>query len=811
MIDLTKHDFTSLSVKDLLDAREAYHVHLAHLQSVYATAIGRYLIRDSDRNATERRHHSKPQALGPRTLFNSSVKDWSWPCILVFVRDWMKRSELKNHPEKQDQLVPPFLYLPDGRVVPTCVVKVDPNEDSPGVVDPPVFKSDLVGGGFPVQTMIQGKIHRGSIGCLVTNGETVFALSNRHVVGAAGREIFAGFKNTERRLGVSDALQLGKRAFSDVYPGWPGARVVANLDAGLIRVDDVKGWTAQVYGVGQVGDVVDLNVGTFRLEIINQPLIAFGATSGLMKGKIIGLFYRYKTVGGMEYVSDFVIGPRDSDTPLNNYPGDSGTIWFLDDPDAKKNAGGARILSPLALEWGGQELFGSGGKIPMQVALGICMATLCRELDVELIGDWNAGHTEYWGEWGHVKIGAYATGLIDAKLPKLSSMMDANSDNIGLDDKLLADLKPYQRGAFAPLADVADLVWRFTRHTDESNHFADMDKPGKDGKTLLDLCAESTRNVDPKVWNDYYEGIGEDRRGALPFRVWQIFDEMVEYAAANKKLEFVCAAGIVAHYIGDACQPLHISQFHHGLDLNDKAHAKVHSVYETTMIGRHGKDLIKMIPDARTSDVAEIVAGGTPTGRDAAVAVVALMQRTVKRLPPMTIVNLFNSHMGSGQVDVMWSKLKDATAACMQDGAKTLARVWEAAWRAGAGEDRGQGGKFDQGSLSKLYNDPSFLPAYPLQQLTLDADDHIVPVGGGRARRRSASTARRARPQAAKKAAKKAAKNSARKAVKKAVARKRPAAAAPVRRAAASKKTATKRGAARKRSVGKTRKAGRRR
>ncbi|WP_166298799.1 hypothetical protein [Bradyrhizobium sp. 2S1] len=325
----------------------------------------------------------------------------------------------------------------------------------------------------------------------------------------------------------------------------------------------------------------------------------------------------------------------------------------------------------------------------MQVALGICMATLCRELDVELIGDWNARHTEYWGEWGHVKIGAYATGLIDAKLSKLATMMEANSDNIGLDDKLLQDLKPHQKGTFSPLADVADLVWRFTRHTDESNHFADMDKPGSDGKTLLDLCAESTRNVDPKVWNDYYQGIGEDRRGALPFRVWQIFDEMVEYAAANKKLEFVCAAGIVAHYIGDACQPLHISQFHHGLDPSDKSHAKVHSVYETTMIGRHGKDFIKMIPDARTSDVAEIAPDGTPTGRDAAVAVVALMQRTVKRLPPMTIVNLFNSHMGSGQVETLWSKLKDATAACMQDGAKTLARVWEAAWRAGAGEDRG--------------------------------------------------------------------------------------------------------------------------
>jgi hypothetical protein len=782
MIDLGKRDFSSLSIKDLLDAREAYHVHLAHLDSVYATAIGRYLIRDTDRNAKEARHHSKPQTLGPRTLFNSSVKDWSWPCILVFVKAWMKRSELNKHPDRQAQLVPPMLYLPDGRVIPTCVVEVDPNEAGPGAVDPPLFKSDLVGGGFPVQTNTQGKVHRGSIGCLVTNGETVFALTNRHVVGESNREIFAGFKNTARRLGISDALQLGKRAFSEVYPGWPGEHVVVNLDAGLIRIDDVKGWTAQVYGVGQVGDVWDLNVGSYRLDVIDCPLIAFGATSGLMKGKILGLFYRYKTVGGIEYVTDFVIAPRNNTSPLNNYPGDSGTVWFLDDPDAPKNASGARILRPVALEWGGQQLLAPSGKVPMQFALGICMATLCRELDIELIADWNAGHTEYWGEWGHVKIGAYATSLISNLLPKLAAMMEANADNIGLDDKLLQNLKPHKNGTFSPLADVADLVWRFTRHDDESNHFADMDKPGKDGKTLLQLCADAARNVDPKVWNDYYEGIGEDRRGALPFRVWQIFDDMVDFAAANKKLEFLCAAGIVAHYIGDACQPLHISQFHHGLDLNDKAHAKVHSVYETTMVGRHGKDLIKMIPAARTGEVAEIVPGGKPTGRDAAVAVVALMQRTVKRLPPMTIVNFFNDNMGRSQVETMWTKLKDATAACMQDGAKTLARVWEAAWRAGAGEDRGQGGKFNQDDLRKLYEDPTFLPAYKLQDVTLDADDHIVPVGGS-SKRRTTSAARRSR---------------ARRPTKKSRPAKRAAPKPELRRAAASRKIAAKRKAAKR-------------
>jgi hypothetical protein len=114
MIDLSKRDFSSLSIKDLLDAREAYHVHLAHLQAVYATAIGRYLIRDKDSNARNPQHHTKPQALGARTMYNSSVKDWSWPCILVFVKRWFKRSELQKHPEYQSQTCT-VVSLPSGR------------------------------------------------------------------------------------------------------------------------------------------------------------------------------------------------------------------------------------------------------------------------------------------------------------------------------------------------------------------------------------------------------------------------------------------------------------------------------------------------------------------------------------------------------------------------------------------------------------------------------------------------------------------------------------------------------------------------
>ena len=113
------HDFSSLSIRDLLDAREAYHVHLAHLDEVYATAIGRYLIRTDDKNAKDPDHHTDRKELDPRTLANTVVKSWSWPCVLVFVRSWLSPKEMRAKPELASQMVPPLLYLPDGRVVPT--------------------------------------------------------------------------------------------------------------------------------------------------------------------------------------------------------------------------------------------------------------------------------------------------------------------------------------------------------------------------------------------------------------------------------------------------------------------------------------------------------------------------------------------------------------------------------------------------------------------------------------------------------------------------------------------------------------------
>ena len=36
-------DFNTLSLRDLIEARDHYHVHLVHKRNVVATAVGRYI------------------------------------------------------------------------------------------------------------------------------------------------------------------------------------------------------------------------------------------------------------------------------------------------------------------------------------------------------------------------------------------------------------------------------------------------------------------------------------------------------------------------------------------------------------------------------------------------------------------------------------------------------------------------------------------------------------------------------------------------------------------------------------------------
>jgi len=719
-----RRDFHSLSVRDLLDAREAYHVHLRHLRNVVATAIGRFHIRNGDPDSHEPDAARARDGAPRRTLYNSSVRRWSWPCVLVFVDRWRTLDELRSEP---DQVVPRLLYLPDGRVVPTCVLLAEPDIAAPAPLANLSFPSDLGGGGYPIVTEVQGQEHVGSLGCLVTDGDAVYALTNRHVAGGPGREVFTMLNGARVTIGITSDRQIGKLRFGHAYPGWPGEHTYATVDAALVRLEDVSLWTAQVFGIGELDEVVDLNSDTISLDLIGCPVRGFGGASGEMLAEIRGLFYRYRSLGGVDYVSDLLIGPRTDGTPFATHPGDSGTLWFHDpllspsDARAQGKAGlRARRSRPIGLQWGGHRVLASAGAADLNFALATCLSTICRELDVDVVRDWNIGHPEYWGKTGHYKIAAKACDLVP--IPALKKLLAANLDRIAFGDAAIESgaLRKIEAGTFAPLADVPDLVWRTSRKLDEGNHFADMDQKGAGefaGQTLLDLCKDPA-NVSVEVWNRFYDSLKVGaKRGALPFRVWEIYDAMIGFVRAGKVAEYVCAAGILAHYVGDACQPLHVSMFHHGHPNND-AESAVHSAYETTMIDRFAVEMIDGVNTALKGKTAKAdVSGG---GHAAAVAVVGLMRDTIATLPPLTVIAAFDAASGTQRMPHMWQQLGKATITCIAAGCLRLAAIWASAWKAGNGSKiaASQLQAIDRKTLKKLYNDPKFLPARRLTAMT---------------------------------------------------------------------------------------------
>lgn len=733
-----RRNFRSFSVRDLLEARDTYHVHLSNLENVVGTAIGLFRIRKSDPDSKNpNAEKAKTKTAAPRTLANSVVTKWSYPCVLVFVREWLTEEEIAN--QSPDQFVPPYLYLPDGRVVLTCVVLAEKEETAPPPAQNLRFPPLLIGGGYPLITDTQGQERVGSLGCLVTDGDTVFALTNRHVVGIRreteikGRDVFTFLDGKRVRIGETDYSQIGKKLFCEVYPGWAGTQAYSNIDAGLVRIDEVGEWTAQVFGIGEIGELISLHRNNITLDLIGCPVRAFGGVSGELVGKIEALFYRYKSLGGFDYISDLLIGQIDPKTPLNTMPGDSGTLWFYDpqlfpekekDEIEKQNPEGLQIekgeraprLRPIALQWGGHTFLDQNGESQFRFALATFLSTVCHELDVDILSDWNIGHSEYWGKVGHYKIGAKACELPSNS--KLRTFLLANLKNIAFDDQTIesGQLGKLPDG-FAPLADVPDLVWRYTRRKDEANHFADMDEEGKgkyEGKTLLELCYYK-KNIDIDVWNDFYDELGVGyKRGALPFRVWQLYNQMVTSLKNGKPDEYICAAGVLAHYVGDACQPLHVSYLHHGRP-DHPGEDRVHSVYETNMLDRFAVDLVAGINNALENKDSD---GGIHGGKEAADAVIKLMRRTIEKIPPIEVIEIYNEMSGRDRIPNMWSKLSERTFECMADGCLTLATLWQSAWNEGKGSKIAVSKlkEISKARLMELYNDKKFVKAYRLQE-----------------------------------------------------------------------------------------------
>ena len=197
--------------------------------------------------------------------------------------------------------------------------------------------------------------------------------------------------------------------------------------------------------------------------------------------------------------------------------------------------------------------------------------------------------------------------------------------------------------------------------------------------------------------------------GSLPFRVWQIFDKLVEYRKAGKQNEFLCAAAILAHYVGDACQPLHGSMHSDGLC---GASTGVHSQYEEKIIDRFALEIEARLDAFDLSKLAAMKTTQVKNGYQAGQASVELIRRAQSYLAPERICKTYTSDGGgSGQamLSKMWAALGDDTIRCLPDGYRTLAFRWDAAYKTGSRKDFS--GSVTTTALRKIYEGKDFLPS----------------------------------------------------------------------------------------------------
>ena len=710
--------FTGLSLLDLLVARDQFHVHLMKKENVVGTAVGRYLIRKTD---------PKPPAKAPdgprppRTLENSEVREYSWPCVLVFVSHWIDDSEFGKR-SALGNFIPNTIYMPDGRSVPICAVLAPPVTVAPIATLEDDDHHDAFSGGMLIRATVQGITRQATLGCLVTDGHTIYGLTNQHVCGQPGLEIR---DSKDKRIGASSDKRLGRSKFSDVYQGWPGSNAYLQMDVGLIELDDLHEWQAAVSGIGPLGPLADLSTNNISLKLIDTPVKAQGAVGGAWSGRIAALFYRFKSVAGFEYIADLLIGSSDT-TPLQTLPGDSGTLIVLDSDDERY------ARAPIALQWGGAVFASEGGPRPFVLATNL--STICRDLEVDIYRGEDRATLEYWGPTGHYSVGGFACPLPSIAL--LRNLMLANRANIGFDSSGTLTSSTQ----FHALADVPDTVWKQPprKSREGANHYADIDLPDTTGNTLDSLTPTET-SLDPDTWKSFYDSIGwngPSQRGLLPFRVWQIYKKMVEFVQAKDVTSFVAAAGILAHYVGDASQPLHGSMYDDGDPRRNPdgspsatflghghAYANgVHSAYES-----------KMLDDNRASFQSKLVAvlpatHGMATiagGQAAGFATIELMRRTRARINPLDIVTLYGNLVANGQTSQasakLWSKFGALTVDCIVDSCRTLAMLWDSAWIEGNGNliPAGSLVKVSEHDLAKLYNatTPEFLPSTLLNNI----------------------------------------------------------------------------------------------
>ncbi|MDB6056994.1 MAG: hypothetical protein JWO95_838, partial [Verrucomicrobiales bacterium] len=221
----------------------------------------------------------------------------------------------------------------------------------------------------------------------------------------------------------------------------------------------------------------------------------------------------------------------------------------------------------------------------------------------------------------------------------------------------------------------------------------------------------------------------------------QLWDAMVASLKAKDVLRFVAVGGVMAHYVGDASQPLHCSFMHHGMppmlkvdgrhypvrrdsdafdEFKHSAPAKIHGIYEETMLEIDAATALADVDD-HIMNLGQFT-GSIQSGHDAATAVIKLMWEAQQRLSPQKIIDADDPDLSAKKrAEALWKNdaIRKPTITSLAQSVQVLAALWTAAWKAGNGNalPSSQIVQFSEDDLQDVYRDRKFVPALSLDQM----------------------------------------------------------------------------------------------
>jgi hypothetical protein len=162
-----------------------------------------------------------------------------------------------------------------------------------------------------------------------------------------------------------------------------------------------------------------------------------------------------------------------------------------------------------------------------------------------------------WGSWGHQHINNAAVFT----LPKEMRSFFYNHTDFVTEEAVVPDLRKFINGD----------------RGEGPKHFIDLEEYNYTDAAAM---AQSMKEAKEK-----YEDKRLQKSGSLPWQIEELYAKLVDAFKEKSKTKILYIAGDIAHYIGDATQPLHTTSNYDGQQTNQKG---IHSFFESQLPEQFG-------------------------------------------------------------------------------------------------------------------------------------------------------------------------------------------------------------------------------